>query len=277
MAAKRLDGQTCTLSIEGVPVLVIPVIDIKNGLAVHAIKGHRSDYRPVESRFAESADPVRLASGYRRQLGTTHLYVADLDAIAGASVDSKRLQALGDACETLWIDVGIQSVDDFIALQELKQRFDQDWRLILPLEKVKDGESLREIIRINAARPGDSIVFSLDMRDGIAMGSPFWQRFENPIAIAQYVVELGIGDLLLLDLGSVGAGQGPSALPLINEIRQVTEGVAISVGGGVRNVGDLRALADAGCTAALIATALHRGEIGEAELRPFLGSTESTS
>ena len=43
--------------------------------------------------------------------------------------------------------------------------------------------------------------------------------------------------------------------------------VELLAGGGVRDAGDLRALAGAGAAGALVATALHGGAIGADELR----------
>ena len=62
---------------------VIPVIDLKGGLAVHAVRGDRERYRPLRSRIAEGSDPVDLTHAVRERFGLDELYVADLDAIGG--------------------------------------------------------------------------------------------------------------------------------------------------------------------------------------------------
>ena len=65
---------------------VVPVIDLKDGTAVHAVRGERERYRPVRSALArEDGDPLALARAFRSTLGLDELYVADLDAIAGES------------------------------------------------------------------------------------------------------------------------------------------------------------------------------------------------
>ena len=63
---------------------VIPVIDLKGGVAVHAVRGERERYRPVRSRIAAGSDPVELTRAVRDRFGLDEVYVADLDAIAGA-------------------------------------------------------------------------------------------------------------------------------------------------------------------------------------------------
>ena len=69
------DATTCS---------VIGVIDLKGGVAVHAVRGERERYRPVRSALAARAEPIAVAAGLRA-LGLDELYVADLDAIAGGA------------------------------------------------------------------------------------------------------------------------------------------------------------------------------------------------
>ena len=41
-------------------VLVVPVIDLMGGQVVHARRGDRSNYRPLESALARSSDPLEV-------------------------------------------------------------------------------------------------------------------------------------------------------------------------------------------------------------------------
>ena len=77
------------------------------------------------------------------------------------------------------------------------------------------------------------------------------------------VVLLGI---IVLDLARVGSGAGPD-VALIAELHAAFPELELLAGGGVRDVADLQALADAGAAGALVATALHSGAIGRKELR----------
>ena len=70
----------------------------------------------------------------------------------------------------------------------------------------------------------------------------------------------------MLDLTRVGSGEGPD-VSSIAAIHAAFPDLALLAGGGVRDAGDLRALADAGAAGALVATALHSGVIGQRELR----------
>ena len=62
---------------------IIPVIDVRHGLAVRAVRGDRSNYRPIVTPLSASADPVDVVRGYMRLFPFKALYVADLDGIEG--------------------------------------------------------------------------------------------------------------------------------------------------------------------------------------------------
>ena len=62
---------------------IIPVIDVRHGVAVRAVAGDRACYRPLETPLAASADPLDVARGYLSLYPFRSLYVADLDGIEG--------------------------------------------------------------------------------------------------------------------------------------------------------------------------------------------------
>ena len=53
---------------------VVPVIDILNGVVVHAVRGKRSEYKPLQSSLSNSVDPVEVAKNFKK-LGFSELYV----------------------------------------------------------------------------------------------------------------------------------------------------------------------------------------------------------
>jgi phosphoribosylformimino-5-aminoimidazole carboxamide ribotide isomerase len=72
-----------------------------------------------------------------------------------------------------------------------------------------------------------------------------------------------VREVLVIDLARVGSGTGPP-LNAVSVLSAALPGVAIYAGGGVRDDADLAALASAGATGALVATALHEGRISVA-------------
>ena len=78
---------------------VVPVIDLKGGTAVHAIRGERERYRPV-------GDALSLARTFRDALGLDELYVADLDAITGTGGNDAVIGALASEARVM-LDAGV--------------------------------------------------------------------------------------------------------------------------------------------------------------------------
>ena len=68
---------------------IIPVLDVLNGIAVHGIQGKRKNYQPLNSLLCASVDPLKIAINFE-SLGFDNLYLADLDAIMGKSVNFEK-------------------------------------------------------------------------------------------------------------------------------------------------------------------------------------------
>ena len=97
---------------------VIPVIDLKGGAAVHAVRDERERYRPLRSEIVVGSDPVRVACVVRGALRLDELYVADLDAIAGGRAQRKVLSALAHEARVM-VDAGVAEVATARLLLEL--------------------------------------------------------------------------------------------------------------------------------------------------------------
>ena len=69
----------------------------------------------------------------------------------------------------------------------------------------------------------------------------------------------------MIDLARVGTGRGID-VDLLSRIHSAAPGLNLVAGGGIRGWDDLVQVAKAGCSAALVATALHDGRIGAAEI-----------
>ena len=95
---------------------IIPVIDLRAGEAVHGTGGIRTRYEPVKSVITKSmGDALALAQAYVTVLGTSELYVADLDAIEGLPIQYAMHQRLSRIARS-WIDAGIRTEADAFAL-----------------------------------------------------------------------------------------------------------------------------------------------------------------
>jgi HisA/HisF family protein len=236
---------------------VIPVIDLKGAAAVHAVRGERERYRPLRSEIVAGSDPVEVTRAVRDTLGLDELYVADLDAIAGRSAHRETVAALAREARVM-VDAGVAEVAEVGRLLELGAA-----RVVIGTETLADERALE---RLRAALPDAPLVLSLDLRAGRVLSpQPELQRLGPPEALAR-LGRSGVREAIVLDLARVGSGAGPD-VALVRELSARFPELELLAGGGVRDVADLRALAEAGAAGALVATALHSGAIGRDDLR----------
>ena len=246
-------------------VRIIPVLDLKGGQVVHAVAGNRQHYQPIQSVLAEEAIPAVVALAFFQKLGTREVYVADLDAIAGAEPADSAYQSISDAGLRIWLDAGINSIEEFRRVRSLAGPA-KPHRLILALESLGPQE-LREIAQY---APTEELVFSLDLCHGQPITSQSGWRAKTPLEILASAVDLGIETAIVLDLADVGTGCGLSSLGLYHQIRQHFPSVRLVPGGGIRGTEDLTTLSRIGCWGALVASAIHQGNIVASDIETLL-------
>ncbi len=200
-----------------------------------------------------SSAPYDVALAYRDHYGIQHVYVADLDAIGGQPPDLQSIEAISAAGMQMILDAGVRSAQQVHALLNHTTICAQLQGLVVPLESTVDAShwpSLVELIGVDRA------VFSLDLQGGRPLSSVSQLAQQTPLEIADHAWNAGFRRLIALDLQSVGTGQGPSTLQLCRALSQQHTWSELISGGGVRNTRDLRALEQAGCDCALLASAL---------------------
>jgi HisA/HisF family protein len=230
---------------------VIPVIDLKGGLIVHARAGARAAYRPIETELGAAGDPVTIARALLAITASPALYIADLDAIAGVGNHFELCRDLAQALPdtALWIDAGFANVTDCAF-----------W-LPLGATLVIGSESLPAIgnwLELHESF-GESLVLSLDFAAGGLRGPT--ALLSEPKSWPDRIVAMA--------LDRVGTGDGLDVERLETTIRGAGDR-AVYAAGGLRAIGDLEAIAAAGASGALVATALHTGAITENEIAAFL-------
>jgi uncharacterized protein related to proFAR isomerase len=267
---------------------VIPVIDVRGGVAVAAHRGDRARYRPLQTPLAASADPVAVAQGLRSLFPFPTLYVADLDGIERRGADLATQRRLAEAWPgtELWIDdgnVGWHTADVGDLPTTGREPVAQDARRTVPppvgggtgggesrrspieshrldpvvTSHVLGSESLASLDDYESARAraGPGALLSLDFRGHTFIGPP------------EVLVDSALWPdrVIVMTLARVGSGEGPD-LARLTEIIARAEGREVYAAGGVRNADDLRVLRDIGAAGALVATALHNGSITCAEI-----------
>ncbi len=216
------------------------------GEVVHARMGDRASYRPIESPLSPTSDAVDVVRGLLSVYPFPTLYVADLDAIAGAGDNFSALRRIRAAFPRLrmWIDGGAADCDAVDALIRAG--------LGAP---VIGSEFQRDVALIARHRNSRRTVLSLDFRG---------DAFQGPREILTEP-KLWPRRVIVMTLARVGAGLGPD-LARLAAIVSIAEGREIYAAGGVRDAADLFALKAAGAAGALIATALHQGRLVKADL-----------
>lgn len=239
---------------------LIPVVDLLGGEVVHARRGDRANYRPVQSQLCEGAEPVTVV----RALLTLHrfrcLYIADLDAIRRTGHHRDTLTRIRAAFPdlALWVDSGL--CDGAAA---------RSWRasgLGVPIVGSESLSEMSDYHDIAAALDGCEWILSVDFRGDAFLGPP---------QLLQHADMLWPRRLLAMNLARVGSMHGPD-LELIARLTHLAPGREVYAAGGVRAFSDLALASAAGAAGALVATALHDGRIGAAELDRLADAAEKS-
>jgi phosphoribosylformimino-5-aminoimidazole carboxamide ribotide isomerase len=245
----------------GRPFQVIPVLDLKDGRAVHAIGGRRDHYRPIQSVLHPTADPVTLACAFRTGMGLQTLYLADLDAIAGFDRAVHIYHALIATGLSLWIDAGVTDWRSAAALLSLDS---PALTIVAGLETLRGPRELAQIVKLAG---WENVVFSLDLFNAkpIVAAPDAWEG-TDPMILASEAITVGVRQILLLELSRVGTSQGLGTETLLARIQDSYPDVRLNVGGGISRIEEVLELKEAGAAGVLIGSALHDGRIGAREL-----------
>ncbi len=236
---------------------IIPVIDVLNGIAVHAVRGERTQYRSLTSTLCSSADPLDVASTFD-SLGFDSLYLADLDAIQGRSANFGLYQRIKtETSLDMMIDAGVSEI--IKAEKVLKMGATE---IIIGTETLSSLDFVTEAIKIFGR---NRVIVSIDQKRGKVMSISDSITSKNPTPLAQRLEKIGVSQIILLDLDRVGTERGAN-VEILKEVLKNTE-IKVLVGGGIRNLQDLEKLRALKVSGALVATALHNGKLKVDELK----------
>jgi phosphoribosylformimino-5-aminoimidazole carboxamide ribotide isomerase len=236
---------------------IIPVIDVLNGVAVHGVRGERERYQPLKSVLCRSADPLDIALTFE-SLGFTTLYLADLDAILGKSANfNVYRQIMTETGLDLMVDAGIA---DFARAEEVLAT--EVSKIVVGSETLESLDFLGQAVKDFGE---DSVVVSVDLKEGKVLSASDAIASMDTVSFAQKLRKIGVNQIILLDLTRVGTEQGIN-LALLRSVLEKT-GVEVLVGGGIRSLQELEELRKLGVYGALVATILHNGKLKVDELK----------
>jgi Uncharacterized protein related to proFAR isomerase (HisA) len=217
---------------------------------MRARMGLRETYRPIETPLSPSAEIESVAQGLRKIHPFSTFYVADLDAIehgADRCAAADALSVLQPRPE-VWLDAGFRGAAEVEEALGAPQVF-----------VVLGSESQANTDLLVALGTHPRMILSLDFRDDTFMGPP--AILSEPALWPKRVI--------VMTLDKVGARRGPD-FERLQAIRDIAGNCEIFAAGGVRNAEDLKRLDEMGVAGALVATSLHSGELGSAEIASFM-------
>ncbi len=236
---------------------VIPVIDVLNGVAVHGLRGERKQYQPLKSCLCNSVDPLEIASFFE-SLGFTDLYLADLDAILGNKMNLNLFkQIVSITSLDLIVDAATSNLIDAKKLMEAKVP-----KLVIGSETLENLDFVQQAVN---AFGKDNVVVSVDQKNGKLLSRSDTISSLTVSSFIAKLVDLSVNQIIFLDLGRVGTEHGTN-FEIIQSIIENNE-IELLVGGGIRNLNELKKLRNIGVFGALVATVLHNRTLTVDELK----------
>jgi phosphoribosylformimino-5-aminoimidazole carboxamide ribotide isomerase len=236
---------------------IIPVIDVLNGIAVHGIRGERKKYQPLRSILCKSSDPLDLAVTFE-SLGFKSLYLADLDAILeNATNFGLYKHIVAKTSLELMVDAGTADVGKAKKVLESGVT-----KIIIGTETLRSLDFLDQAVE---AFGEDKIIVSIDLKEGKMLSLSDEVKSMDVAFFAQKLEDIGVSQIILLDLSRVGTEHGINFAVLENILEKTS--LDVLVGGGIKGVKELKELRRVGVSGALIATVLHNGKLKVDELK----------
>lgn len=218
---------------------IIPVIDIKDRIAVMAIGGKRNEYKPIKSKLIDSSDPLDVANAYKA-MGFDRIYIADLDGILYSKPNM-------DIIEKISAEIGISIIAD-LGIHALENSAIP--RGVIPVVASETFNSLKLL------EVFEEFIVSIDIKNNqLLCEMPFHLH-----GFIDMIKDIEINEIILLDMDRIGMSSGPNLGLCSYALKNLPEKSIIS-GGGIRNSSDLEALEKIGISKVLVGSAIHSGAI----------------
>jgi len=225
---------------------LIPVIDIKDGIAVHAKLGQRAQYQAINSALCSSCQLDDVMDAFLMLNDFKLFYLADLNAIMQQGDNEVLIKnlLLDYPQITFWIDSGYQQRPSNLTSLN-------NYQAVLGSESYSDNQ-------LHALKAFEkNFVLSLDFSSkNKPLGS--LALFENQ--------EFWTAQIILMTLGRVGSHAGVD-LERLKQYQKLNSKVEFIASGGIRNINDVLQLQKIGIKKVLCASALHNQAISSREFK----------
>jgi phosphoribosylformimino-5-aminoimidazole carboxamide ribotide isomerase len=230
-------------------MLVIPAIDLKNGLCVRLMQGRKSEMTVYND------NPVEVAKEFA-SAGAQMIHVVDLDG-AFSEEDSPNRAVVKRIVES--VDVPIEFGGGVRSLEDVQQLCDAGvGRVVLGTLAAESPGSLNEFVN----RFASQICVGIDARDGRVM-SRGWETptLLNAVDLARSVAECGVERIIYTDIARDGTLVGPNIEQTLAVVRAAN--VRVTASGGVSSLDDIKRLRDvddARLDSVIVGKALYEGK-----------------
>ncbi|MCE1165932.1 MAG: 1-(5-phosphoribosyl)-5-[(5-phosphoribosylamino)methylideneamino]imidazole-4-carboxamide isomerase [Bacteroidetes bacterium] len=211
-------------------MLVIPVIDIKDGRCMRLFHGH------YETTNFYSDNPVKIARLFRKE-NFKCLHITDLDgAVQG---EMKNYPVIKEICKS--VDIPVQlggGIRDFETAKKIIEELGI-YRIVVGTAAISNPDMIKRILDEYTA---SKIVIGIDekLNNVVTNG---WINYANitPLEFAKMMENIGIRRIIYQDVTRVGNCTGPF-IERIKEIADNTKYLKITSAGGIGNYAQLKML-----------------------------------
>lgn len=223
--------------------MIIPVLDISNGIAVSGKSGKRETYKPLQSVFNNSANPLKIAKALKKE-GVERMYIADLDAIENKGNNFNIIKEVNNIIPVI-LDSGANNV------YKTKKALEVANKVIIATETLEDIDYLFEIFE---KYDKERIILSIDIKDNEIFSKHLDISLKELIKKIDEIKPL---EVILLDISRVGTEKGVNH-ELINQFLKFS--TSLIIGGGItdKNIKELEKL---GLNKFLVGSVLHNGKL----------------
>ena len=227
-------------------MVILPAIDIKNGECVRLYKGEMATAEKVADNFMDTAHAFKAA-------GAQWIHMVDLDgAISGARVNSPIfLQVAKESGLAVELGGGIRSMADIRYYLE-----NGISRVVIGSAALKNPALVKQAVQ----EYGEKIAVGIDARNGKATSEGWVSQSEvDFITLAQEMANSGVRYIIYTDIDRDGMLSGPNLAQLCE--LSVRVDCSIIASGGIVDVGDIRAIREAGLYGAICGRSIYAGTL----------------
>ena len=230
-------------------MLVIPAIDLKNGLCVRLMQGRKSEVTVYNE------NPVAVAKEFA-SAGAQMIHVVDLDGAFSEAGSPNRavVQKILDAVDVpIEFGGGIRSIEDVQALASQGVA-----RIVLGTVAAESPDSVSQFVE----RFSSKICVGIDARDGRVM-SRGWETSTpvEAVELARSVAAQGVERIIYTDIARDGTLVGPNIEQTLAVVSAAN--VNVTASGGVSSLDDIKRLRDTGesrLDSVIVGKALYEGK-----------------